>query len=148
VEDAIMRRSALALSYGLTLAVTIGATAVAPAKAQQPTPPTQVSTLMKQVMTDLPGREVIVITLDIPPSGGSAPHRHPGHHIFGYVLEGTYKIRLDQGPETLLTKGQTFYEAPGQLHAVSGNASHTEPAKVLAFIVAESGKPITVPEKQ
>jgi quercetin dioxygenase-like cupin family protein len=148
VEDAIMRRSALALSCGLTLAVTIGAAAVAPAEAQQPTPPTQVSTLMKQVMTDLPGREVIVITLDIPPGGGSAPHRHPGHHIFGYVLEGTYKIKLDQGPETLLTKGQTFYEAPGQLHAVSGNASQTEPARVLAFIVAESGKPITVPEKQ
>ena len=89
-----------------------------------------------------------MITLDIPPGGGSAPHRHPGHHIFGYVLEGTYKIRLDQGPETFLTKGQTFYEAPGQLHAVSGNASQTEPAKVLAFVVAESGKPITVPEKQ
>jgi len=28
-----------------------------------------------------------------------------------YVLEGTYKIKLDNGPETLLTKGQTFYEA-------------------------------------
>jgi quercetin dioxygenase-like cupin family protein len=47
-----------------------------------------------------------------------------------------------------LTKGQTFHEAPGQLHAVSANPSLTEPAKVLAFIVAESGKPITVPEKQ
>ena len=126
----------------------LSAMAIAPAGAQQAAPPTQVNTLMKQVMTDVPGREVIVITLDIPPGGGSAPHRHPGHHIFGYVLEGTYKIKLDQGPETLLTKGQTFYEAPGQLHAVSGNASPTEPAKVLAVIVAESGKPITVPEKQ
>jgi quercetin dioxygenase-like cupin family protein len=47
-----------------------------------------------------------------------------------------------------LSKGQTFYEAPGQLHAVSANASGTEPAKVLAVLVAESGKPITVPEKQ
>src|SRR5262249_3534518 len=84
----------------------------------------------------------------IPPGSGSAAHRHPGHHIFGYVLEGTYKLKLDQGAETILTKGQTFHEAPGQLHAVSANASVTEPAKVLAFIVAESGKPITVPEKQ
>ncbi len=53
----------------------------------------------------------------------------------------------DQGQEIILTKGQTFYEAPGQLHAVSANASQTEPAKVIAFIVAESGKPITVPER-
>jgi quercetin dioxygenase-like cupin family protein len=143
-----MRGPTRTLCCGLLSIMALSAMAIAPARAQQPAPPTQVNTLTKQVMTDLPGREVIVITLDIPPGGGSAPHRHPGHHIFGYVLEGTYKIRLDQGPETLLTKGQTFYEAPGQLHAVSGNASQTEPAKVLAVIVAESGKPITVPEKQ
>ena len=143
-----MRGSTRTLCYGLLSITALSAMGLGPARAQQSTPPTQVSTLLKQVMTDLPGREVIVITLDIPPGGGSAPHRHPGHHIFGYVLEGNYKIKLDQGPETLLSKGQTFYEAPGQLHAVSGNASQTEPAKVLAFIVAESGKPITVPEKQ
>jgi hypothetical protein len=28
-----------------------------------------------------------MVTLDIPPGGGSAPHRHPGHHIFGNVSE-------------------------------------------------------------
>jgi quercetin dioxygenase-like cupin family protein len=120
----------------------------APAWSQQPAPATQVTSLFKQVLADLPGREVVVVTLDIPPGGGSPPHRHPGHHIFGYVLEGSYKIKLDDGAETILTRGQTFYEAPGQLHAVSANASQTEPAKVLAFIVAESGKPITVPERR
>jgi quercetin dioxygenase-like cupin family protein len=143
-----MRRSVRTLGCGAALIAALIATALAPAWSQQPAPPTKVDTLMKQVMADLPGREVIVITLEVPPGGGSPPHRHPGHHIFGYVLEGTYKLKLDKGPETLLTKGQTFYEAPGQLHAVSGNGSQTEPAKVLAFIVAESGKPITVPEKQ
>jgi quercetin dioxygenase-like cupin family protein len=103
---------------------------------------------LKQAIAEFPGREIVMITLDIPPGGGSAPHRHPGHHIFGYVLEGSYRIKLDDGAEKTLTKGQTFHEAPGQLHAVSANASQTEPAKVLAFIIAESGKPITVPEKQ
>ena len=116
--------------------------------AQQAAPATTVTPLLKQVLADVPGREVMMITLDIPPGGGSAPHRHPGHHVFGYVLEGSYKLKLDQGEEKILTKGQTFYEAPGQLHAVSANASATEPAKVLAVIVAESGKPVTVPEKQ
>jgi len=146
----MIQRSARTLAYIVSLTVTYGMTAVVPASSQQPAPATAtvVSTLMKQAITELPGRDVIMITLDIPPGGSSPPHRHPGHHIFGYVLEGTYKLKLDQGPETLLTKGQTFHEAPGQLHAVSGNGSQTEPAKVLAFIVAESGKPITVPEKQ
>ena len=131
-----------------TLALTLTMSATTPVMAQQAAPATTVTPLLKQLLVDVPGREVMMITLDIPPGGGSAPHRHPGHHVFGYVLEGSYKIKLDQGEEKILTKGQTFYEAPGQLHAVSANASTTEPAKVLAVIVAESGKPVTVPEKQ
>lgn len=130
------------------LALTVTMSAAVPVMAQQAPPATKVTALLKQVLADVPGREVTMITLDIPPGGGSAPHRHPGHHVFGYVLEGSYKLKLDQGEEKILTKGQTFYEAPGQLHAVSANASATEPAKVLAVIVAESGKPVTVPEKQ
>ena len=39
-------------------------------------------------------------------------------------------------PEKVLTKGETFYEAPNQLHAVSRNASTTEPAKVLVVGIA------------
>src|SRR5712691_12857512 len=132
-----MRRAARTLTTIASLVVVVGATAGAPAWSQQPAPATKVSQLLKQALAEFPGREIIMVTLDIPPGGGSPPHRHPGHHIFGYVLEGTYKIKLDQGPETLLTKGQTFHEAPGQLHAMSANASETE-----------SGKPITVPEKQ
>jgi quercetin dioxygenase-like cupin family protein len=126
----------------------IGATVSVPAPAQQQPSTTKVTPLMRQAMAEFPGREVIMLTIDIPPGGGSPPHRHPGHHVFGYVLEGSYKFKLDQGAETVLSKGQTFYEAPGQLHAVSGNASQSEPAKVLAVMVAESGKPITVPERQ
>jgi quercetin dioxygenase-like cupin family protein len=141
-----MRAHTLGLSLALIAAMS--ALALVPASSQPPAPATKVTTLMKEVLAEFPGHEVLVITLDIPPGAVSPPHRHPGHHVFGYVLEGSYRIKLDQGAETVLSKGQTFHEAPGQLHAVSGNASQTEPAKVLAFIVAESGKPITVPEKQ
>ena len=132
----------------LCFAILVGTFGLGVVVAQQQTPTTKITPLMKQVIADFPGHEVTMITLDIPPGGGSLPHRHPGHHTFGYVLEGTYKIKLANGPETSLTKGQTFYEAPGQLHAVSRNASDTEPAKVLVLMLAESGKPVTVPERQ
>jgi quercetin dioxygenase-like cupin family protein len=132
----------------LCFAILVGTFGLGVVLAQQRTPTTKVTPLMKQVIADFPGHEVTMITLDIPPGGGSSPHRHPGHHTFGYVLEGTYKIKLDDGPEMSLTKGQTFYEAPGQLHAVSRNGSDTEPAKVLVVMLAESGKPVTVPERQ
>ena len=135
-------RSALALLGFGALASAFGLGGVV---AQQQAA-TKVSQLMKQTLGDVPGREVMMITLDIPPGGGSPAHRHPGAHNFGYVLEGAYKIKLDNGPETVVTKGQTFYESPGQLHAVSRNASDTEPAKVLVVVVNEVGKPLTVPE--
>ena len=127
---------ALAAAFGLGTVV-----------AQQPMPPTKVTPLMKQAIPEYPGHEVTMITLDIPPGGGSGPHRHPGHHTFGYVLDGAYKIKVEDGPERVLHKGESFYEAPGQLHAVSQNASTTEPAKVLVLQLMESGKPTTVPEK-
>jgi quercetin dioxygenase-like cupin family protein len=148
VEEEDMHRSVGSLICCTLLIAMLNGVAVAPAASQQQAPATKVTSLLKQVLAELPGREVVMITLDIPPGGGSPPHRHPGHYIFGYVLEGTYKIKLDQGAETIVSKGQIFYEAPGQLHAISANASQTEPAKVLVFIVAESGKPITVPEPQ
>jgi len=132
----------------LCFVILVGTFSLGLVAAQQQTPTTKITPLMKQIIADFPGHEVTMITLDIPPGGGSLPHRHPGHHTFGYVLEGTYKIKLDNGPETSLIKGQTFYEAPGQLHAVSRNGSDTEPAKVLVVMLAESGKPVTVPERQ
>ena len=141
-----MRSSTRPLPYVLPLIAMISAPV--PALAQQQAATTKVTTLLQQVLADYPGHEVRMLTIDMPPGAVSLPHRHPGHHVFGYVLEGSYRFKVDQGPETVLSKGQTFYEAPGQLHAVSGNASQTEPAKVLAVMVAESGKPITVPEKQ
>ncbi|HKA82191.1 MAG TPA: cupin domain-containing protein [Xanthobacteraceae bacterium] len=143
-----MTRLVRTLACAASLTAIIGVAALVPASSQQPAPATKVTAVMKESLPELPGREVIVITLDIPPGAASPPHRHPGHHVFGYVLEGSYKIKVDQGPEQVLTKGQTFHEAPGQLHAVSANASQTEPAKVVAFLIVESGKPITVPEKQ
>jgi quercetin dioxygenase-like cupin family protein len=138
-----LHRSTSAVFAFAVLAAGFGLGVVA---AQQQTPATKVTALMKQAIAEYPGHEVTMITLDIPPGGGSLPHRHPGHHTFGYVLEGAYKIKLDNGPETILTKGQTFYEAPGQLHAVSRNASDTERAKVLVLMLAQSGKPVTVLE--
>ena len=137
-------RSALGV-LGLTMVA--GAFGLGVVVAQQQMPATKVTSLMRQAIAEFPGHEMTMITLDIPPGVGSPPHRHPGHHTFGYVLEGAYKIKLDNGPETVLTKGQTFYEPPGQLHTVSRNASDVEPAKVLVVMLAETGKPVTVPER-
>ena len=82
------------------------------------------------------------------PAPGLGAASPPDDTQFRLCAGRCYRIKLDDGPERVLSKGDTFYEAPNQLHAVSRNASTTEPAKVLVVGIGEIGKPATVPERQ
>src|SRR5262249_3733130 len=114
------------------------------ARAQQP-PGQRTTDVLTQPMEDL-AREMRIRVIERDPGNGSAPHRHPGHHTFGYVLEGSYEIKVDDGPVRRLSAGDSFYEPPGALHAVSRNPSADRPVKYLVIQVADPSKPITVPE--
>src|SRR5262245_64444523 len=78
------------------------------------------------------------------PGESSAAHRHPGITI-AYVLEGEIRSKLSDEPEKTYRVGEMFLETPGQLHAVSGNASPTKSAKLLAILLAEKGAQLTAP---
>ena len=80
------------------------------------------------------------------PGQSSPPHRHPGITI-AYVLEGEIVSKVGDGPERTYKVGEMFIETPNQLHAVSRNASKTNPAKLLAVMLSEKGTPRTTPEK-
>ena len=92
----------------------------------------------------LKGWAVTAVEVTYGPGESSAAHRHPGITI-GYVLEGEVRSKIGDGPEQTYAPGQMFFENPGELHAVSGNASSTKPAKLLALLFAEKGKPLTTP---
>jgi len=102
--------------------------------------------LFKTTMNDVLGRVVTVRRTERDPGNGSGPHRHPGSHTIGYVLEGTYEVKVDDGPLQKLGPGETFYEPPGALHAVSRNGSPTHPVKYLVIQISDPTKPQTVPE--
>jgi quercetin dioxygenase-like cupin family protein len=102
--------------------------------------------LFKTTMGDVLGRVVTIRRTERDPGNGSAPHRHPGSHTFGYVLEGSYEVKVDDGPLQKLGPGGTFYEPPGALHGVSRNGSSTQPVKYLVIQVSDPTKPQTVPE--
>ena len=108
--------------------------------------PTPTVALLTQPLADLPGREMRMTLLDREPGNASPMHRHPGHHTFGYVIEGTYELGVDGGPTRILHAGDTFYEPPGALHSMSKNASATERLKILVCMVADQSKPSTVNE--
>jgi quercetin dioxygenase-like cupin family protein len=102
--------------------------------------------LFKTTMEDVLGRVVTIRRTERDPGNGSGPHRHPGSHTFGYVLEGTYEVKVDDGPLQKLGPGETFYEPPGSLHAVSRNGSSTQAVKYLVIQISDPTKPQTVPE--
>jgi quercetin dioxygenase-like cupin family protein len=102
--------------------------------------------LFNRVMDDVLGRRLTVRMTERDPGNGSAAHRHPGSHTVGYILEGTYEVKIDDGPVRTLKSGDVFYEAPNALHAVSRNASTTAPLKYLVIQVSDPTKPATIPE--
>ncbi len=110
--------------------------------AQQP----HVVSVMSREMTDIPGKEVLMITVEYPPGGSDPVHRHNAHGLI-YVLEGSIVMQVKGGKEVTLTPGQAFYEAPADVHVVGRNASTTKPAKFLVVLVKEKGAPVLVPAK-
>ena len=89
---------------------------------------------------------VTAVEVTYGPGQQSAAHRHPGITI-AYVLEGEIRLQVGNEPVRTYSVGQMFFENPGELHAVSGNASDTKPARLLAVLLAEKGKPLTSPVK-
>lgn len=102
--------------------------------------------LFETTLADLPSRVAMIREFERAPGTGGTPHRHPGSHTFGYVLEGTYEVQVDDGPLERLGPGETFYERPGALHAVSRNGSSTDAVRYLVFTVSDPTLPATVPE--
>jgi len=103
--------------------------------------------LLTQPLADLPGREVRITLLDRDPGNASPPHHHPGHHTFGYVVEGTYELGINGQPTRILKAGDVFYEPPGAVHSTSRNTSPDKRLKIVVFMVADQSNPSTVNEK-
>jgi quercetin dioxygenase-like cupin family protein len=120
----------------------------AQAQAQAPAAATgqRQTDLFSQTMDDVLGRKLTVRLTERDPGNGSGPHRHPGSHTVGYILEGSYEVKVGDGPLRTLKAGDVFYEYPNALHAVSRNASTTQPLKYLIIQVSDPSKPATVPE--
>jgi quercetin dioxygenase-like cupin family protein len=117
--------------------------AVTAQAADQPTPAI-VTPLLAKDLTGIPDKEGTMATVQYLPGGASMAHRHNAH-VFVYVLEGAVKMQVDGQPVVTLTAGQTFYENPNDVHRVSANASATQPAKILVFVVKDKDKPGTIP---
>src|SRR6266705_3844752 len=94
----------------------------------------KVTQLLSKDLTNIPGKEGLMITVEYPPGSSDPVHRHNAYG-FIYVLEGSIVMQVKGGKEVTLTAGQTFYEGPDDVHVVGRNASRTRPAKLLVVLV-------------
>lgn len=98
---------------------------------------------------NVPGKSLLAVVVDYPPGGRSSPHHHArSAFITAYVLQGAVRSQVDDGPVKVYHAGEYFTENPGAHHRVSENASKTEPAKMLAIFVLDTGDvPLSTPDK-
>lgn len=95
-------------------------------------------------LPNLPGHSLTAMVVDFAPGGRSPPHRHPGF-VFAYVLSGTIRSQLGDGPAVDYRAGQSWVEPPGTLHSLTQNPSPIEAASLLAVWVNEDGAELLVP---
>jgi quercetin dioxygenase-like cupin family protein len=104
----------------------------------------KVTPVLSKALPEIPGKEVVMLTVEYAPGGADPIHRHHAHG-FIYLLEGSIVMQVKGGKEVTLSPGETFHEGPEDVHVVGRNASSTKPAKFLVFLFKDKGTPILVP---
>lgn len=122
----------------LPIAAAILSLASAQAQASKATP------LFSHDLGGIADKEGTMMTVELAPGEASPAHRHNAN-VFVYVLAGSIVMQVQGGAPVTLHPGQTFYEAPDDIHVVGRNASRTRPAKFLAFFVKDKGASPVVP---
>ena len=98
-------------------------------------------------LPNVPGKSIKGVLVEYGPGGYSPGHTHAkSAFIYATVLEGAIRSQVNDGPVTTYKAGHSFSELPGDRHAVSANASETQPARLLAvFVVDTNETELTIP---
>ena len=122
------------------LAFSLQLTSAAHAGSPQPV----VIPAMQKDLADLPGKEMVMLTVEYPPGTVEHIHRHDAYACV-YVLKGSIVEGVRGGKEVTLTPGQTFYEGPDDVHTVGRNASASKPAKFVVVMLKKKGVDAVLP---
>jgi quercetin dioxygenase-like cupin family protein len=87
--------------------------------------------------------QAVLVEVNYGPGEASPPHSHPCA-VLGYVVAGRLRTQVKGEPEMTYKAGESFYEAPNGVHLVSANASSTEPAKLVAYLLCGGDRPLSV----
>lgn len=141
-----MPAPAVALAALLAVFGTAATTVHAQEAARRAGPPV----IFAAALPDVAGRNLEVVELNYAPNASApstAASHGPGHHhpgsVLVYVVEGSVRLAIEGEPVQVVRAGETFFEPPGAHHVINENASATEPAKAIAFMIVPEGEPNT-----
>ena len=107
-----------------------------------------VTTNFEHAIPNIPGKSLVATVVDYAPGGASVSHEHAkSAFIYAYVVSGAVRSQVEGEPLGVYRVGQSWTEPPNAHHIVSANASKTQPAKLIACIVADDGVETTVYDK-
>jgi len=107
--------------------------------AQMP-PPVKRTTIVKHNISPAKNvTSVSVVRIDYEPSQRTGRHTHP-MPVVGYVLEGSFMVKIAGGEQIRYTAGQSIYEPADTTIEQFDNDSSTKPAVLIAHYLAGPGQ--------
>jgi quercetin dioxygenase-like cupin family protein len=99
----------------------------------------KVTLVYDHALPNVPGKSIKGVLVEYQPGGSNPAHTHPDSaFIYATVLEGAIRSKINDGPVKVYHAGESWAEVPGDHHAVSANASDTQPARLLAVFVVDT----------
>ncbi|KAF2728468.1 hypothetical protein EJ04DRAFT_504026 [Polyplosphaeria fusca] len=86
--------------------------------------------------SNLPGKTIIVGSINCPPNGGTPPHRHGGAAVVAVPIRGTCLNQMNSNEPVSYSVGDFWYEAPGCHHQRS-ECVGDENAEFLAVLIVD-----------
>ncbi len=93
--------------------------------------------LYRGKIKDIPGKEVIISMVELPPGAKSPKHTHPGEE-YAFVIEGEAIQMIGQNAEETVRPGKVAPIPYGQPHYVRTDKG---PLRAIVFRIHDAGKP-------
>ncbi|HWV09946.1 MAG TPA: cupin domain-containing protein [Pseudomonas sp.] len=103
-----------------------------------------VTPLVKVTLPEGVPPHAVALRVEFAPGATSTPHTHPGP-AFVVVVEGELESAMGLGPVQRFKAGDAWYEASGDLHRVARNASSTQRAVLVAWLLSDGQSELVSP---
>lgn len=89
-----------------------------------------------------PGREAVVMKVELAAGGHAGRHTHPGDEI-SYIVDGEGELTIDGEPPRRIRPGEAFVIKAGTVHDLANDGA--TPIHAIGVYVVDKDKPLAVP---